>query len=133
MCFGSVLQGLANLDHLNTPLVTDICAGAITVVDPAHPLYGKTFKLFGLATLPRHVRSCQVEIAPGLISHIAIASTSLGFKPIENPTILTANAVRELATLLMDLSPKTRRPKDERKQPATLGKPQRRNSKRGAK
>ncbi len=122
-----------NLDHFNTPLVTDICAGYITVADPAHPLYGKRLQLFGLANLPSHIRSCQVEITPDLIGHVAIASTNLGFTPIENPTILTALSARELLKMLETLSPKTRRSSHERKKSTGLGKPRRRNSKRGAK
>jgi hypothetical protein len=87
---------LGNPAQRNTPLVTEECEGQITVTDPGHPLFGKTFNLSGLARLPGHVRHCQVEVLPGLIAYIPVASTDLSAEPRPEPTVLTASVDGEL-------------------------------------
>ena len=86
----------ANLAHRYTPLVTEECEGQVTVTDPCHPLYGRTLKLLGLARLPGYVRHCQVEILPGRIAYIPVASTNLSTEPRPEPTVLTGAALEEL-------------------------------------
>ena len=61
----------------NTPLVTEECEGQVTVTDPAHPLFGRTFQLAGMARLPGAVRYCQVHLFPNRLGYISVASTDL--------------------------------------------------------
>jgi hypothetical protein len=70
-----------------------VCEGHVTVTDPGHPLYGRVLSLVGLAHLPGHVRHCQVELAPGQIGYIPVASTDLSTQPRPEPTALTHSAV----------------------------------------
>jgi hypothetical protein len=88
--------GVGNLAQRNTPLVTEECEGHVTVNDPSHPLYGRTLKLSGLACLPGHIRHCQVEVLPGQIAYIPVASTDLSTEPRPEPTVLTLAALEEL-------------------------------------
>ena len=80
----------------NTPLVTEVCEGQVTVTDPCHPLFGRTFLLAGIAYLPGHVRHCQVEICPGQFAFIPVRSTNLSPEPHPEPAALTATAIAEL-------------------------------------
>ena len=97
-----------NPNHRNTPLVTEVCAGEIEVVDPTHPLFGKRFQLSGLATLPGNVRYCHVDLGTGQYGYVAIASTSraTGLQPAG--TILTPEAITDLLTLYRTVSRKKR-------------------------
>ena len=92
----SAVPARENPSQRNTPLVTEVCEGQVTVTDPGHPLYGRVLSLVGLAHLPGHVRHCQVEIAPGQIGYIPVASTDLSNQPRPEPTVLTPSAVAEL-------------------------------------
>ncbi len=96
MSWPLAIPARGNLAQRNTPLVTEECEGQVTVTDPAHPLFGKAFKLSGLARLPGHVRHCQVEVLPGLIAYIPVASTDLSTEPRPEPTVLTVAAVEAL-------------------------------------
>ena len=53
-CWG--VRELEKPAQRNTPLVTEECEGQVTVTDPAHPLFGRTFQLAGIARLPGAVR-----------------------------------------------------------------------------
>jgi hypothetical protein len=89
----------ANPNQCNTPLVTEVCEGQVTVTDPSHPLYGRALKLVGLAHLPGHVRHCQVELAPGQFVYIPVTCTDLSNQPRPEPTVLTSSAVAELVAI----------------------------------
>ncbi|WP_166832060.1 hypothetical protein [Thalassoroseus pseudoceratinae] len=90
-------------NHHNTPLVTEACSGEVTVTDPAHPLFGRTFVLFGLARLPGCRQTCQVEVFPDEITYIDVASTNLSTAPRTTPTRLTLDAVGELVNTFEDI------------------------------
>lgn len=92
----SVKAASAKPSQRNTPLVTEVCEGQVTVTDPCHPLFGRTFPLAGIAYLPGHVRHCQVEICPGQFAFIPVRSTNLSPEPHPEPTALTATAIAEL-------------------------------------
>jgi hypothetical protein len=77
-------------------------------MDAAHPLFGKTFKLSGLATLPGNVRHCHVEIRSGHYGYIAIASTNLATGVVPARTLLTPEAISDLVTLFQTVSRKKR-------------------------
>ena len=95
-CSFSAIPARENLAQRNTPLVIQECEGKVTVTDPGHPLFGKTFMLSGLARLPGHVRHCQVEVLPGLIAYIPVACTDLSAEPRPEPTVLTVAALEAL-------------------------------------
>jgi hypothetical protein len=93
---GKPRPGAENHAQRNTPLVTEECEGEITVVDPCHPLFGRTLKLVGLASLAGHVRHCQVEIYPGRYGYVPVACTNLSTQPRPEPTLLTMDAMEDL-------------------------------------
>lgn len=80
------------------------------VTDPTHPLFGKNLKLAGIASLPGHVRHCQVEIAPGQYGHIPVASTNLFTGPRPAPTVLTLTSIQDFVATFLAL-PTARRGK----------------------
>jgi hypothetical protein len=105
----------------NTPLVTEVCEGEITVTDPGHPLYGRVLKLIGLAYLPGHVRHCQVELFKDRIAFIPFRSTNLSLEPRSESTVVTATAIAELVAIFQAV-PKVRRTNHARgKEFARLG------------
>src|SRR5262249_55523843 len=69
------VTGRENLGQRNTPLVTEECEGQVTVTDPGHPLCGRVLKLVGLASLPGHIRYCQVEILPDHYGYVPVSCT----------------------------------------------------------
>ncbi len=94
----------ANLNQHNTPLVTQVCEGEITVTDPTHPLFGRKLKLAGMARLPGHVRHCHVELLAGHFAFVPVASTNLSEAPRPHPTVLTLNSIKELVATFQTLA-----------------------------
>ena len=86
-------QERENPSQRNTPLVTEECEGQVTVTDPSHPLYRRVLKLAGLASLPGHIRYCQVEILPDRYGYVPLSCTDLSTKPRPEPTLLTVTAL----------------------------------------
>jgi hypothetical protein len=105
----------------NTPLVTEVCEGEITVTDPGHPLYGRVLKLVGLACLPGHIRHCQVELLTDQIAYIPLRSTNLSTEPRSEPTVVTATAIAELVAIFQAEAKVRRSNHANRKQSARLG------------
>ena len=68
----------------------------MTVTDQTHPLYGRTFRLVGLARPPRMGRCCMVEKLPNVYGHIPIACTNFAVSPKRMPTVLRVEAVERL-------------------------------------
>jgi hypothetical protein len=56
---------------------------AVTVTDPAHPLYGLTLPCLGVTNKQRLGRACVVWLAPGIERLVPVAATSLS--PIAHP------------------------------------------------
>jgi hypothetical protein len=117
-----------NLAQRNTPLVTEECEGQVTVTDPGHPLFGRIFKLSGIARLPGHVRHCQVEVLPGLVAYIPVASTDLSTEPRPEPTVLTVAAVEALVAAFQAVSTGRRGNHAPGTKPASLGTPAQRRT-----
>jgi hypothetical protein len=124
-------MGDPNLAQRNTPLVTEECEGQVTVTDPGHPLFGKTFRLSGLARLPGHVRHCQVEVLPGLIAYIPVVSTDLCSEPRPEPTVLTVAAVEALLAAFQAVRSGRRSNHAADPKPARLGTPTPERARRG--
>jgi hypothetical protein len=74
------------------------------VTDPTHPLFGKSYPLSGLATLPGNVRHCHVEIRSGQYGYVAIASTNMATGIPPSRTLLTPDAITDLVTLFQSVS-----------------------------
>jgi len=112
-----------------------VCAGEITVTDPRHPLFGKTFKLSGLATLPGRVRHCHVEIRSGCYGFMAIASTNLAAAPFlrSYESVLTREAIDDLVTLFQSVSTPRRCKREPHSQSKSVAKSARRRAKRRGK
>ncbi len=103
MCVFSANRGRERSDHHKTPLVTQLSRGEITVIDPAHPLYGRTFDLFGLARLPGYRQYYQVEIFPDEMTYIDVSSTNLSTAPPQKTSCLTPDALQDLVTTFRDI------------------------------
>ena len=73
------------------------------MTDPRHSLYGRKFKLAGIACVPGHVRHCRVEIMSGVYGLIPVASTNLSTTPRPEPTILTLPALEEMVACFLAL------------------------------
>jgi hypothetical protein len=131
MLVSSAAQGLVKPSRRNTPLVTEVCEGEVTINDPGHPLFGRVLKLSGFAYLPGHVRHCQVEIFPDQYAYIPVRSTNLSQEPRSQPTLLTATAIAELAAIFQAVKPVRRSSHAKRKQSPRLGATARQRTRRG--
>ncbi len=53
----------------------------VTVVDPRHPLFGRTLPCLGIANSSHRGRCCIVWIRPTVERHVPIAATNLEYDP----------------------------------------------------
>src|SRR5512135_942495 len=53
----------------------------VTVVDPCHPLFGRTLPCLGIANSPHQGRRCIVWIRPTIERHVPITVTDLAYDP----------------------------------------------------
>src|SRR5262249_4600591 len=75
----------------------------VTVIDPSHPLFGRTFRLAVQPRSPRPPLSFEVEHRDGIILRIAAAATEHAYCPAPSPrTKITTLALRQLLGLLPD-------------------------------
>ena len=75
----------------------------ITVVDPCHPLYDRTFRVAVPQRSPREPVSVAVEYRDGIILRIAVAATDYAYCPSPSPrSRITAVALKQLVGLLTD-------------------------------
>jgi hypothetical protein len=75
----------------------------VTVVDPRHPLYGRTFRVAVPHRSPREPRSFEVEHRDGIILRIAAAATDHAYCPVlSTRTRITPAAIRQVLGLLAD-------------------------------
>src|SRR5580693_355789 len=73
----------------------------ITVVDPYHPLYGRTFRVAVQHRTRRDPLSFEVEHRDGIILRIAASATDYAYCPSSSPrTKITPVAIRELLGLV---------------------------------
>src|SRR5258707_14100223 len=54
---------------------------AVTIVDPRHPLCGRTLPLVGITTKQYLGRCCVVWLRPSVERHIPVTATDLEFDP----------------------------------------------------
>jgi hypothetical protein len=53
----------------------------VTVVDPRHPLFGRTLPCLGIANSSHRGRCCIVWIRPTIERHVPVTATSLEYDP----------------------------------------------------
>ena len=117
-------------DQRDTPLDPQVFEGEITVTDPRHPLYGRTLQLNGFAFLRGHIRHCQVDIRPGRIDYVPLASTNLSSEPRPEPTVLTLAGIEELVRAFHAVRNGRRCNHASRTQPERLDAPGRKRTQR---
>ena len=115
----------------NAPLGVRVCEGEVTVTDPRHPLFGREFKLAGLACVPGHVRHCRVQIMPGIYGLIPVASTDLCATPRPEPTVLTLPALEEMVACVLALPVARRKCHATNRQSKRVGSSGQRPARRG--
>lgn len=77
-----VLQVLANLDQLTTPIDLIVPPkDEVTVVDPRHPLFGRTLPCVGIANSCHRGRCCILWIRPTVERHVPVTATDLEYDP----------------------------------------------------
>ena len=72
----------------------------MTVVDPAHPLFGRTFRVVARHRGPRDPVSLEVELRDGILIRIPATATDRWYCPAPSTrTRITAVALRQLIAL----------------------------------
>src|SRR6266700_7137286 len=71
------------LDQLTTPieLIMPAPEETVTVVDPRHPLFGRTLPCVGIANSSHRGRCCIVWIRPTVERHVPVSATNLEQNP----------------------------------------------------
>ncbi len=69
---------------------------AVSVVDPCHPLFGRTLPCVGIANSSHRGRCCIVWIRPTVERHVPIAATNLEYDPIAQfPLPISVESLRQ--------------------------------------
>ncbi len=69
-------------DQLTTPIDLIMTPEeTVTIVDPRHPLFGRTLPCIGIANSSHRGRCCIVWIRPTVERHIPITATNLEYDP----------------------------------------------------
>jgi hypothetical protein len=78
-----VPQAWETPDQLTTPidLIMSPPEETVTVVDPCHPLFGRTLPCLGIANSSYRGRCCIVWIRPTVERHVPVAATNLEYDP----------------------------------------------------
>jgi hypothetical protein len=83
MCSSLAPAALGKPDQLTTPidLIMSAPEETITVVDPRHPLFGRTLPCIGIANSSHRGRCCIVWIRPTVERHVPVTATHLEYDP----------------------------------------------------
>jgi len=69
----------------------------VTVVDPRHPLFGRTLPCVGISNCSYRGRCCIVWIGPTIERHIPVSATDLEFDPMTlSPLAISVESLRQL-------------------------------------
>ncbi|HSX77269.1 MAG TPA: hypothetical protein VLQ80_01665 [Candidatus Saccharimonadia bacterium] len=91
-------QVTAPVDHSVAPEQT------ITVLDPRHPLCGRTLPLVAMTSHAQLGRCCVVRLRPHVERWVPVHATNLAFDPITiSPTPLSLSAVEQLLRVIHDI------------------------------
>src|SRR5260221_9497134 len=91
-------RGSANPDQFTTPidLIMSAPQETVTVVDPCHPLFGRTLPCVGIANSSHRGRCCIVWIRPTVERHVPIAATNLEYDPTAQfPLPISVESLRQ--------------------------------------
>lgn len=68
----------------------------VTVVDPRHPLFGRTLPCLGIANSSHRGRCCIVWIRPTVERHVPVTATNLEFDPTTlTPLPISVESLRQ--------------------------------------
>ena len=88
----------ANLNQQTTSIGSRLSPDqTVTVIDPRHPLCGRTLPLIGITNKPYLGRCCVVWLHPEVERLVPVSATDLGFDPDSLSSIpLSIEAVKQL-------------------------------------
>jgi len=97
--------GLANLNHVTTPVGHSVAPEqTITVIDPRHPLCGRTLTLVAMTHHATLGRCCVVWLRPHIERLVPVRATNLEFDPNDlSPSPLSLAAVEQLLHVVHDI------------------------------
>ncbi len=83
MCSSLVPAESGKPNQLTTPidLIMTAPEETVTVVDPRHPLFGRTLPCLGIANSSHRGRCCIVWLRPSVERHVPVEATSLEYDP----------------------------------------------------
>ncbi|MDX6381711.1 MAG: hypothetical protein QOI57_2735 [Rubrobacteraceae bacterium] len=86
--------------------LSDPAIGTVEVIDPAHPLYAKTFPLFAVTRKQRVGKACIVWVRPGVKSIVPLAATDLVEEPPRppSPCRLSVDSARRLLAVVASIT-----------------------------
>jgi hypothetical protein len=104
-CSLRVLPAWANRNHVTTPVSHSVAPEqTITVVDPRHPLCGRTLTLVALTHHATLGRCCVVWLRPQIERLVPARATNLEFDPNDiSPSPLSLAAVEQLLRVVHDI------------------------------
>jgi hypothetical protein len=96
---------VANLNHVTTPIGPRLSPEpTITVIDPRHPLCGRTLTLIGMTHHAKLGRCCVVWLRPQVERLVPVPATNLAFDPNDmSPSPLSLAAVEQLLRVVHDI------------------------------
>jgi hypothetical protein len=102
MCSLPAPQGSGNPNQVTAPVGHHVVPEqTITVLDPRHPLCGRTFTLVAMTSHAQLGRCCVVQLQPHVERWIPIHTTNLAFDPTTiSPTPLSLSAVEQLLRVI---------------------------------
>jgi hypothetical protein len=103
--WGNLNQHTPPLSRTLPPEHTGAPAPTVTVVDPRHPLCGRTLPLVGITTKQYLGRCCVVWLRPWVERHIPVTATDLEFDPNTlSPLPLSLAALQDLLRMFAQVT-----------------------------
>jgi len=104
-CCSAAKRALANPDQVTTPVSHRLSSEpTITVIDPRHPLCGRTLTLVAMTHHSELGRCCVVWLRPQVERLVPVRATNLEFDPNDlSPAPLSLTAVEQLLRVFHDI------------------------------
>jgi len=104
-CYSRGMQALANPNRVTTSIGHSVAPEqTITILDPRHPLCGRTLPLVAMMTHAQLGRCCVVRLGPNVERCVPVHATNLAFDPTTiSPTPLSLRAVEQLLRVIHDI------------------------------
>jgi hypothetical protein len=105
MCSSRAPPASGNLNHVTTPVGHSVAPEqTITVIDPRHPLCGRTLPLVAMTHHATLGRCCVVWLRPHIERLVPVRATNLEFDPNDlSPSPLSLAAVEQLLRVVHDI------------------------------